>query len=96
LLNDNNYHLSKGRNPDQPDDTEAIVVHAPALQRDPAARVPVAQVPSTGGPALTSWVGLVLLGMRILGGHYFGRLASPKSVTLVWVSPHAVHNLVDR
>jgi glycerophosphoryl diester phosphodiesterase len=67
LLNDNNYPLSTGRNPDQPDNTEAIVVHAPALQGDPAARVPVAQVPGTGGPPLTLWAGLVLLGTTILG-----------------------------
>jgi hypothetical protein len=31
LLNDNNYPLSAGRNPDQPDDIEAIIVHADAL-----------------------------------------------------------------
>ena len=67
LLNDNNYPLSTGRNPDQPDNTEAIVVHVPALQGDPAARVPVAQVPGTGGPPLTLWAGLVLLGTTILG-----------------------------
>ncbi len=67
LLNDNNYPLSTGRNPDQPEDTEAIVVNAAALQGDPAARAPVAQVPGTGGPPLTLWAGLVLLGTGIFG-----------------------------
>ncbi len=31
LLNDNNYPLSAGRNPDRPDDTEAIIVRTGAL-----------------------------------------------------------------
>jgi len=67
LLNDNNYPVSAGRNPDQPDDTEAIVVHAAALPGDPAARAPMAQVPDTGGPPLALWAGLALLGTTILG-----------------------------
>ena len=67
LLNDNNYPLSTGRNPNQPDDTEAIIVHAAALRGDPAARDPSAQVPDTGGPPLALWAGLALLGTGILG-----------------------------
>jgi glycerophosphoryl diester phosphodiesterase len=67
ILNDNNYPLSAGRNPDQPDDTEAIVVRAAALQGDPAARVPMAQVAGTGGPPLALWAGLALLGTGMLG-----------------------------
>ena len=39
IINDNNYPLSAGRNPDRPDDTEAIVVRPFAL-------------PATGGPSL--------------------------------------------
>ena len=53
LLNDNNYPLSTGRNPEQPDNTEAIIVHVAALGGDLAARA--------------LWVGLVLLGTGILG-----------------------------
>jgi hypothetical protein len=66
VLNDNNYPLSTGRNPDLPDNTEAIVVHAAALQGDLAARAPVAQLQDTGGPPLKLWGGLVLLGTIIL------------------------------
>jgi hypothetical protein len=39
IINDNNYPLSAGRNPDRPDDTEAIIVRPFAL-------------PATGGPSL--------------------------------------------
>ena len=45
LLNDNNYPLSAGRNPDQPDDTEAIVVRSAALSSPSG-------IPDTGGPPL--------------------------------------------
>jgi hypothetical protein len=55
LLNDNNYPLSAGRNPDQPDDTEAIIVHANALSPSPT------QMPGTGGPPLLVLVGPVLM-----------------------------------
>lgn len=67
LLNDNNYPLSTGRNPDQPDDTEAIVIHVTALQGNPAAQGSMAQVPGTGGPPLALWAGLALLGTGMLG-----------------------------
>lgn len=60
LLNDNNYPLSAGRNPEQPDDTEAIIVRSAALKDDPAfspaIRPPIAQgdsrpyAPSGGRP----------------------------------------------
>jgi hypothetical protein len=39
IINDNNYPLSAGRNPDRPDDTEAIIVRPFAL-------------PATGGPPI--------------------------------------------
>lgn len=45
LLNDNNYPLSAGRNPGQPDDTEAIVVRSAALSSPSG-------IPDTGGPPL--------------------------------------------
>ncbi len=45
LLNDNNYPLSAGRNPGQPDDTEAIVVRSAALSLPSG-------IPDTGGPPL--------------------------------------------
>jgi hypothetical protein len=67
VLNDNNYPLSTGRNPNLPDNTEAIVVHAAALQGDPAARAPVTQLLDTGGLSLKLWGGLMLVGMGILG-----------------------------
>ncbi len=55
LLNDNNYPLSAGRNPDQPDDTEAIIVRADALSPSPT------QMPGTGGPPLLVLVSPVLV-----------------------------------
>ncbi len=54
LLNDNNYPLSAGRNPDQPDDTEAIIVRTGALSPPPI------EMPGTGGPPLLVLVGPVL------------------------------------
>ncbi|MCA1717218.1 MAG: esterase-like activity of phytase family protein [Actinobacteria bacterium] len=57
LLNDNNYPLSAGRNPDQPDDTEAIIVRAGALSPSPT------QMPGTGGPPLPVLVGPVLVAL---------------------------------
>ena len=45
LLNDNNYPLSAGRNPGQPDDTEAIVVRSAALSSP-------SRIPGTSGPPL--------------------------------------------
>jgi hypothetical protein len=55
LLNDNNYPLSAGRNPDEPDDTEAIIVRADDLSPSPT------QMPGTGGPPLPLLVGPVLV-----------------------------------
>lgn len=55
LLNDNNYPLSAGRNPDEPDDTEAIIVRTGALSPSPI------QMPGTGGPPLLVLVGPVLM-----------------------------------
>ena len=46
LLNDNNYPLSVVRNPDEPDDTEAITIRLDALLNSP----PIRQMPGTGGP----------------------------------------------
>jgi hypothetical protein len=46
LLNDNNYPLSAGRNPDEPDATEAITIRLDALLNSP----PIRQMPGTGGP----------------------------------------------
>ncbi|MDP8925463.1 MAG: hypothetical protein M3M97_00820 [Actinomycetota bacterium] len=54
LLNDNNYPLSAGRNPDEPADTEAIVLRADVLS-------------GTGGPPLPILSSLALPGMCILG-----------------------------
>ncbi len=54
LLNDNNYPLSAGRNPDQPDDTEAIIVRTGALSPSPT------EMPGTGGPPLLVLIGPVL------------------------------------
>ena len=48
-LNDNNYPLSAGRNPDEPNDTEAIIIRLDALLNLP----PIRQMPGTGG--LRSW-----------------------------------------
>src|SRR5918998_1334586 len=67
VLNDNNYPLSTGRNPNLPDNTEAIVVHAAALQVDPASRAPVTQLLDTGGLSLKLWGALMLVGTGILG-----------------------------
>ena len=68
LLNDNNYPLSAGRNPDRPDDTEAIVVLSNILQDDPATQVPATRVPSTGGPPfLALLVGAALIATGALG-----------------------------
>jgi hypothetical protein len=50
LLNDNNYPLSAGRNPDWPDATEAIIVRTGTLQENSEAQVPAIQMPGTGGP----------------------------------------------
>ena len=44
-----------GRNPDQPDDTEAIIVRADALSPS------LTQMPGTGGPPLLVLVGPVLM-----------------------------------
>lgn len=55
LLNDNNYPLSAGRNSDQPDDTEAIIVRTDVLSPSPT------QMPGTGGPPLPFLVGPVLV-----------------------------------
>jgi hypothetical protein len=55
LLNDNNYPLSAGRNPDQPDDSEAIIVRADALSPSPT------QMPGTGGPPLLVLISPVLM-----------------------------------
>jgi hypothetical protein len=83
LLNDNNYPLSAGRNPDQPDNTEAIVVQATALQGDLPARAPTAQAPGTGGPPLLLWAGLSLVGAGTLGGAVWSglpRLRPPRAL----------------
>ncbi len=75
LLNDNNYPLSSGRNPGQPDDTEAIIVRSEALKDEPAAQAPDARMPGTGGFSLPVAAGLVLLGTGILviAVHYRNR-----------------------
>ena len=61
LLNDNNYPLSAGRNPEQPDDTEAITVHPEALRDDPTALSPATRPPDTGGFSPKTTAGLTLL-----------------------------------
>jgi hypothetical protein len=63
LLNDNNYPLSAGRNPDEPDDTEAIIVRSDALLDSSPAR----QMPGTGGPPLLVPFGSALLVAGVLG-----------------------------
>jgi hypothetical protein len=72
LLNDNNYPLSAGRNPDRPDDTEAIVVLSNILQGDPAAQVPANRIPSTGGPPFLA----LLLGAALTATGALGIIAS--------------------
>jgi hypothetical protein len=47
--------LSAGRNPDQPDDTEAIIVRADALSPSPT------EMPGTAGPPLLVLVGPLLM-----------------------------------
>lgn len=61
LLNDNNYPLSAGRDPEQPDGTEAIIVRPAALKDDPAALSPATRTPNTGGFSLKATGGLTLL-----------------------------------
>ncbi len=56
LLNDNNYPVTAGRNPDRPDDTEVIVVRTAALSSPPP------EMPDTGGPSLL----LILAGSALL------------------------------
>ncbi len=73
ILNDNNYPLSAGRNPDRPDDTEAIIVRSDALQDDPAAQA--TPMPGTGRATLPILAGLVLLGIGILGIAVWSRLS---------------------
>ncbi len=68
LFNDNNYPLSAGRNPDWPDDTEAIIVLSNILQNDPATQVPAARIPSTGGPPFRGLLfGTALTATGVLG-----------------------------
>jgi hypothetical protein len=63
LLNDNNYPLSAGRNPDEPDDTEAIIVRSDALLDSSPAR----QMPGTGGHPLLVPFRSALLVAGVLG-----------------------------
>ena len=66
LLNDNNYPLSAGRNPNQPDDTEAIIIRSKALSD--AVVAPAARMPGTGGLSPATTAGLtLLLAAAILG-----------------------------
>lgn len=60
VLNDNNYPLSAGRNPDRPDDNEAIVVR---LDAD------AVQIPETGGVTFgnVGLTALLLSGVGLLG-----------------------------
>jgi hypothetical protein len=48
--------LSAVRNPDEPDDTEAITIWLDALLNSP----PIGQMPGTGGPGLLVPFGLAL------------------------------------
>ncbi len=61
LLNDNNYPLSAGRNPEHPDATEAIIVRPAVLKDGPAALSPAARPPDTGGFSLKATASLALL-----------------------------------
>jgi hypothetical protein len=61
LLNDNNYPLSAGRNPDRPDGTEAIIVRPEALRDNPTAPFSDTRPPSTGGFSPKTTAGLALL-----------------------------------
>lgn len=54
VLNDNNYPLSTGRNPELPDDNEAIIVRSETLAG-------LQQTPVTSGPSPTIWIGALLL-----------------------------------
>jgi hypothetical protein len=62
LLNDNNYPLSAGRNPDRSDNTEAIVVRADALSPSPT------QMPGTGGPTVHLLVDPVMVAVAGAAG----------------------------
>lgn len=68
LLNDNNYPLSAGRNPEQPDDTEAIIARPAALKDDPVTVFPAPRPPSTGGfsPKMTTGLTLIVVAAILL------------------------------
>ena len=83
LLNDNNYPLSAGRNPEQPDGTEAIIVRPAALKDDPAAHSPATRPPNTGGFSLKATGGLTLLLAPAL---YLSR----RPDTLAWERRHTL------
>lgn len=76
ILNDNNYPLSAGRNPERPDDTEAILIRPEALRNDPTAQSPPGPLPGTGGPPLLLLTALALLatvlGLVALSGNHPG------------------------
>ena len=77
LLNDNNYPLSTGRNPDEPNDTEAIIVWSDALLNSS----PIMQMPGTSGPSLLVPFGSALPVAGALGATVLRRaqLSSSKS-----------------
>ena len=69
--------MSAVRNPDEPDDTEAITIRLDALLNSP----PIGQMPGTGGPELLVPFGLALPVAGALGAVVLrpARLSSSKS-----------------
>ncbi|MGH3090497.1 MAG: esterase-like activity of phytase family protein [Rubrobacteraceae bacterium] len=63
ILNDNNFPFSLGRNPELPDDNEAIVVRSDVLASAEGAGVTA----RTGGPAVISFVGAMLFALGTAG-----------------------------
>ena len=61
VLNDNNYPMSTGRNPERPDDTEAIIVSSAVLHNHAATRPTACRVVGTGGPTLRVLGALIFL-----------------------------------
>lgn len=64
VLNDNNFPFSLGRNPEKPDDNEAIIVRSDALAG-------LQSMPTTGGPSP-----LILAGAAIFAAGMLGAAAS--------------------
>jgi hypothetical protein len=67
ILNDNNYPISTGRNPDHPDNTEAIVVRTQALLDVSSLLSTERRAPKTSERTLLDLAMVMLLGILVLG-----------------------------